>query len=50
MHAGQVASLTDVVRHYSKAPQAATGQSELKPLHLSESEVRDLVAFLGALN
>jgi cytochrome c peroxidase len=50
MHAGQVASLTEVVRHYSKAPQAATGHSELKPLQLSESEVRDLVAFLGALN
>jgi cytochrome c peroxidase len=50
MHAGQVASLTEVVRHYSKAPQAATGHSELKPLQLSENEVRDLVAFLGALN
>jgi cytochrome c peroxidase len=42
--------LTDVVLQYSTAPQAATGQSELKPLQLSESEVRDLVAFLGVLN
>lgn len=50
MHAGQIASLTEVVRHYSQAPQAATGHSELKPIKLSESEVRDLTAFLGTLN
>ncbi len=50
MHAGQVASLADVVRHYSKAPSAAAGHSELKPLKLSEDEVRDLIAFLGTLS
>ncbi|TFW33197.1 cytochrome-c peroxidase [Massilia horti] len=49
MHAGQVASLHDVVEHYNKAPRAAMGHSELKPLRLSEGEVRDLVAFLGTL-
>jgi cytochrome c peroxidase len=49
MHAGQIASLADVVRHYSRAPQAVKGHSELKPLGLSESEVQDLVAFLGTL-
>ncbi|WP_026075624.1 cytochrome-c peroxidase [Noviherbaspirillum massiliense] len=50
MHAGQLATLADVVRHYSKAPAAATGHSELKPVQLSEAEVRDLVAFLGTLS
>lgn len=49
MHAGQVPSLEDVVRHYSTAPKAAAGQSELNPFALSEQEVRDLVAFLGSL-
>jgi cytochrome c peroxidase len=50
MHAGQLASLGDVVRHYSKAPSAAAGHSELKPFMLSEEEVKDLVAFLGTLS
>jgi cytochrome c peroxidase len=50
MHAGQLASLGDVVRHYSKAPSAAAGHSELKPFTLSEEEVKDLVAFLGTLS
>lgn len=50
MHAGQAASLTDVVRHYARAPSAAAGHSELKPIDLSEGEVRDLVAFLGTLS
>jgi cytochrome c peroxidase len=50
MHAGQIASLADVVRHYSKAPSAAAGHSELKPVKLSEDEVQDLAAFLGTLS
>lgn len=50
MHAGQIASLAEVVRHYARAPQAAAGHSELKPVRLSESEVQDLVAFLGTLS
>lgn len=49
MHAGQVASLEDAVRHYSRAPRSAAGHSELKPLRLSDSEVADVVAFLGTL-
>jgi cytochrome c peroxidase len=49
MHAGQIPSLEDVVRHYVTAPKAAAGQSELNPFALSEQEVRDLVAFLGSL-
>lgn len=50
MHAGQIASLADVVRHYARAPQAMAGHSELKPVRLAESEVQELVAFLGTLS
>lgn len=50
MHAGQVATLADVVEHYSTAPRAPFGHSELKPLRLSREEKRQLVAFLGTLS
>lgn len=50
MHAGQFASLAEVVQHYSDAPVAPSGQSELRPLHLSATERRQIVAFLGTLN
>jgi cytochrome c peroxidase len=60
MHAGQFASLEEVVAHYVKSPPAPIGHSELahegkghaerKPIRLSESEVRDIAAFLQALS
>lgn len=50
MHAGQLASLTDVLQHYSDAPAAPFGRSELKPLHLSTAERRQIIAFLGTLS
>ncbi|MEO7495782.1 MAG: cytochrome c peroxidase [Massilia sp.] len=50
MHAGQIASLEQVVRHYVKAPRAAIGHSERSPMALSEQEIADLVAFLGTLS
>ena len=50
MHAGQFASLEDVVAHYNRAPVAPAGHSELKPLRLSEREVQQLVAFLRTLS
>lgn len=50
MHAGQIGSLEDVIRHYRNAPKAAVGHSERKPLPLSEAEVSELVAFLGSLS
>jgi cytochrome c peroxidase len=50
MHAGQLASLADVIRHYNAARPAPFGHSELKPLGLSEDEQRQLVAFLGTLS
>lgn len=60
MHAGQLASLEEVVAHYVKSPAAAVGHTELahegkghaerKPIRLSESEVRDVAAFLQTLS
>ena len=50
MHAGQLASLADVVRHYSEAPAAPFGHSELRPLRLSPVEQRRLEAFLRTLS
>jgi cytochrome c peroxidase len=49
MHAGQLASLADVLEHYSSAPRAELGHSELKPLRLSREERRQIIAFLGTL-
>lgn len=65
MHAGQLATLEQVVRHYVAAPHAAVGHSELKhrhaeggaakhderaPIELTDAEVADLVSFLGTLS
>lgn len=50
MHAGQIATLAAVVRHYSEAPAAPLGHSELKPLAMSEAELAALEAFLGTLS
>ena len=60
MHAGQLASLEQVVAHYVSAPKAALGHSELSragdkhreraPIRLSEKEASDLAAFLAALS
>ncbi len=65
MHAGQFATLEQVVRHYVTAPHAAVGHSELThrhagtaaakqaarpPTELSETEIADLVRFLGTLS
>jgi cytochrome c peroxidase len=64
MHAGQIATLEQVVRHYVAAPHAAVGHSELRhrhaggsatkhderaPIELTDAEVADLVTFLGTL-
>ncbi len=50
MHAGQFATLTQVINHYDRAPKALRGTSELKPLHLTALERRDLSAFLRTLD
>jgi len=49
MHAGQFATLAEVIDHYAHAPQPADGHSEAKPLQLSDREKAALVAFLGTL-
>ncbi len=49
MHAGQVATLAEVVAHYNAAPDAPAGHSELEPLGLTAEEQQDLVAFLASL-
>lgn len=60
MHAGQFASLDEVVTHYARSPKATVGHSELahegaghaerRPIRLSGAEARDLVAFLKTLD
>jgi cytochrome c peroxidase len=50
MHAGQFGSLDALLDHYNKAPPAAFGRSELKPLGLSDGELGQLRAFLAALS
>jgi len=52
MHDGRLASLRDVVRHYSELNEDRLhqdGEALLKPLRLSEQESEDLVAFLRTL-
>jgi cytochrome c peroxidase len=59
MHAGQFATLEQVVQHYAASPKAVLGHSELAqpgdkhegrlPIRLSAAEVQDVTAFLGAL-
>lgn len=53
MHNGSLATLADVVRHYSElSPDRlhSDGESLLKPLRLSAGESADLVAFLESLS
>jgi cytochrome c peroxidase len=59
MHAGQLATLRDVLRHYSEAPKSVAGQSELAHegekqtnrqfIQLAPPDIEDLVAFLNTL-
>lgn len=50
MHAGQFSTLAEVLEHYNRAPAAPSGRSELKPLGLSPTELRQLEAFLRTLS
>ena len=53
MHDGQLATLDDVVHHYSELNLErlhADGERILEPLQLSEAERADLVAFLRTLS
>jgi cytochrome c peroxidase len=50
MHAGQFATLREVLEHYSQAPEAPAGHSELEPVNFSEKELGQLEAFLRSLD
>lgn len=53
MHNGSLASLRDVVKHYSELNEErlhSDGEKLLKPLKLSDGEVDDLVIFLESLS
>jgi len=53
MHNGSLATLRDVVKHYSELNEErlhADGERLLKPLKLSAGEVDDLVIFLESLS
>ncbi len=53
MHNGSLASLRDVVKHYSELNEErlhTDGERLLLPLHLSAAETDDLLAFLDSLN
>jgi cytochrome c peroxidase len=59
MHAGQLTTLEQVIRHYMRAPAAAAGRSEITArstghaerivIQITEPDVADLVAFLSTL-
>lgn len=50
MHAGQFATLEEVVNHYNTAPEAPGGHTELEPLNLTDAEIAQLIAFLKTLS
>lgn len=49
MHAGQIATLDAVLRHYQTAPMAPLGHTELRPLKISDTERSQIAAFLATL-
>lgn len=50
MHAGQFATLDQVLHHYNTAPDAPMGHSELQPLNLTETQIAQIIAFLKTLD
>ena len=49
MHAGQLLTLDEVIDHYSHAPVAPAGQSEIKTLDFTDRGRAALIAFLKTL-
>lgn len=50
MHDGSLATLEEVIRFYNRGGDRSDLRSSLiRPLHLTEGEITDLLAFLGAL-
>ena len=50
MHAGQFATLADVLAFYDKAPAGPQGKTELKPIGLTSDQRESIVAFLQTLS
>lgn len=49
MHTGQFETLTEVLHHYNRA-QPTAFSSDLMPLRLTDGQIQQIVAFLGALD
>ena len=49
MHAGQFATVEQVLEHYNRAPISPAGRTELRKLRLSKAELKQIQAFLGTL-
>jgi cytochrome c peroxidase len=49
MHAGQFENLDKILKHYNIAPAAPSGHSELTPLNLNATQLRQIKAFLHSL-
>jgi cytochrome c peroxidase len=50
MHAGQFKNFKEVLEHYSTAPKAPAGTTQLKPTNLNSREKSQIEAFLKVLN
>ena len=54
MHAGQFATLLEVLRHYARSPESPLGHSELKelkpPIRLTDKEIAQLMSLLNAFS
>lgn len=50
MHAGQYATLKDVMKHYAKPPGTKVGMSDLLPVELNDQDLVQLEAFLLTLD
>jgi cytochrome c peroxidase len=51
MHDGSMNTLEEVIAHYNAGGKAHPNKSaDIKPLNLSDSEQKDLIAFLRSLN
>lgn len=50
MHKGQIATLSEVLRHYNEAPPAMIGHNETKPLKLRDNDLRQMEVFLRTLS
>jgi cytochrome c peroxidase len=50
MHAGQFATLEEVLAHYNHPPVSPIGHNELEALGLTEREIMQIITFLRSLS